>query len=135
MPDSEYESPFVAEEADEAPEEVAVLPEGAVSAADPDNPTKEEIVASALRPGPNVVAEDQVVEAEDTGPATVTVAPDVPEGFDVEDLSIQVPGLDPSADYVEDVDGIAVIKLSGEVELPAAIGELVAETAFAKVVE
>ena len=109
------------------------LPEGAVSS--DHEPTKEEIVASAMRPGPTLVAETAVEEAVEEAPQTVTVALDIPEGYDIDEVTVQVPGLDPEADYVEVIEGITAIRLSGELELPAHVGNLVAESAYAKVAE
>lgn len=105
----------------------------------------EEVVAAANRPGPNLVEDEEVVEAE---AVEETVKVQLVEDAPVDEAYISVPGIDPDADYVEVTEldlvdsneeaykaSVARVKVTQSVvELPVAVGNLVGETPYAEVV-
>lgn len=130
---------------DEAPEKSAV-PKGAETVTvDGEEVSPEDIAAAANRPGPNIVEE---VEASDAEAVEETVSVALVDDAPVEEVSVGVPGVSPDADYATVVDDVVVddrdeevsveavvIKVtSSPVELPRAVGELVAATPYAEVV-
>src|SRR5688500_2706160 len=82
-----------------AAEKPVAVPEGAETVTvDGQEVTKEEIVASALRPGPNLVEEEEVIEAESVVEVVqVKLVDDSP----VDEVLVSVPGIDADADYAD----------------------------------
>lgn len=156
MPDSTYDqAAHENEAAEQAAIEAALVapdtdvsrsaaPEGAATV-DGKEVTPEEVAASANRPGPNLVPDEDVVEVE---AEDVVVEVALVEDSPVDEVRVGVPGLDSDADYVTVVDDVivdereeevavesaVVVVTSSAVELPAAVGELVAETPYVEVV-
>lgn len=124
----------------------SAVPEGAETVTvDGEEVSPEEIAAAANRPGPNLVEDSEAADAEAVE-TTVKVA--LVADSPVDEVYVGVPGLDPDADYVsvvEDVvvddreeevpvEAVAVRVTPSPIELPAVIGELVAETSYVEVV-
>jgi len=148
MPENDdfYDADAPTPEAPAVDDSPAPTPQGAETVSvDGEEHSVEEQVASALVPGPNLVEDDEVVEDE---AVAQTIEVKLTDDAPVDEVLVSVPGIDPEADYVEVTSSdlvdaneneyeasVARIKVtSTPVELPVAIGNLVAETPYAEAV-